>query len=560
MSGNSAPNVNSPVQPMPAGGATWVENWFRPTVVAAMLTCIVVAFVELAGRVVPGWRGPHYIVFAFLVAWVGIQSERLLQHRGPDYARWRYRVVEVVIVLIAFKLIRYLPLGWDVLEADVRLWAANPGAFLDSGFIYGGIAVLTLWLTAITITKSLYLMEVHPSEIPPDPTSPDYDWWISDYGRRVDRKAVLKGIIGSYFQGGILLLILTGLARLSVPVLFKHTPPPLSGSVINALIYFALGLALISQAHFGVLQFSWRVQRLRVSPLLGTRWAWQTVACLALIVVVALVLPTGYSVGLPQAIIWVVTATANILFGAVSLLLYLLMLLLGWLATLLGFQQVQESASKPSLPQMPSVPQGGTGAVSTLTWLELLRSVVFWGIFLAILGYSIYHFFRERPGLFPGLEGGLLARLIAWWRELWRRGLRVSARARQTIIQRLSRRLGERGPLQPWRIIRLSRLSPRQRVRYFYLSVLRRAARAGHVRRLHQTPYEYQALLSEQVPEATQDMETLTQTFVVARYSQHPVSDRESNVVKEIWRRVRAILARKRARLKAQEESGELAG
>jgi len=547
-----------------AGGAAWIENWFRPTVTAAMLTCLVVAFVELVSRIVPGWRGPHYVAFAFLVSWEGIQSERLLRRRRPGYSgHFRYRAVEAVIILVLFKLIRYVPLGWDVLWADVRQWGADASTFLDTGFIVGGICILDLWMTAIAITKNLYLLEVHPSEIPPDPTSPNYDRWSSAYGQRVDRQAVLRDIVHHYFWGGVVLLLLAGLTRFDVSFLDLHAPPPLSGLVVNAMFYFVLGLVLISQAHFSILQVSWRVERIDVSPRLGTRWAWQAVAFLALITVVALVLPTGYSVGLPQAIAFVANLIVGALYFIISSVFYLLALLLGLVLSALGLRAEPMAYPRPT-PQQPPLLPGDPGTPSNLPWLELLKSVLFWGVFLAIVGYSVYHFLRERRGLFPGFEGSLLARLLAWLRALWQRTRQWSAQVRQAVATRLGRRSEQQERFGPWRVIRLSRLSPRQRVRYFYLSVLRRAARTGHGRRPQQTPHEYSATLAGCVPETAPEVATLTRAFVEARYSQRSLSEQEANVIKRVWQRVRATLARRRRSHRSssntQEESHELAG
>ena len=546
MSGNdplaAPPDFKSTV----AGGAIWIEDWFRPTVTAAMLTCLVVAFAGLLSRLVEGWHGPHYVVFAFLVSWEGIQSERLLRRRGPAYfGRFRYRAVEAFLILVLFRLIRDLPLGANALWADVRRWWVDLGAFVDLEFYLGGVSILALWIIAIAITKKLYELEVHPSEIPPDPTSPAYDRWISSHSQRVDRQAVLQDIVHWYFVCGVVLLLLTGLARIDIPFLYPHVPPPLSGLVINALVYFILGLGLISQAHFSILRASWRFGRIDVSPHLGTRWAWLAVGFLALIMIVALALPTGYSVGLPQAVSLVVTIAVGILSFVFSTLFYLISLLVGLLLSALGAKEGAAVPQEPLSVPTPSV-SSALGTASNVTWLELLKSILFWGIFLAIVAYSVYHFLRERQGLFPALEGSLLGRLFAWVRGLWRRTRYWSTRARETIVRRLARRPDLQASAGLLRIMRLSRLSPRQRVRYFYLSVLRRAARIEHGRLPQQTPYEYSATLAERIPEAASDMVTLTQAFVDARYSQRSLNEQEANVVKRVWQRARAVLARKR--------------
>jgi hypothetical protein len=519
-----------------------------------MLTCLVMAFVGLVSRIMPGWHGSHYVAFAFLASWAGIQAERLLRRRGPAYSgHFRYRAVEAVVILVLFKLMGYVPLGWDALWVDIRRWGTDATIFLDEGFIIGGMGILCLWVAAIAITKNLYLLEVHPSEIPPDPGSPNYDRWTSAPGQRVDRQEVLHDVARLYFWGGAALLVFTGLTRFDIPILYHYTPPPLSGLVVNVMIYFALGLALISQAHFSIMQVSWRIRRIDVSPRLGTRWAWLAVSFLALIMALALILPTGYSVGLPQAIAFMVMAMIRVISFIGTWLLYLIALLLGSLLNALGLREEPMASQRPPPAQLPSLLPGSQGDVSAFPLPELLKSVLFWGILLAIVGYSVYHFLRERRGLLPSLEGGLLGRLIAWLRALWQGTQSWPTRARKAIASRLSRKPDLEEPAGRWRVIRLSRLSPRQRVRYFYLSVLRRAARVGHAREPQQTPYEYGPALAKCLPEMASEVTTLTQAFVEARYSQRVQDEQEANVIKKIWQRVRATLTRRR-----HSEQGEM--
>jgi hypothetical protein len=265
--------------------------------------------------------------------------------------------------------------------------------------------------------------------------------------------------------------------------------------------------------------------------------------------VLALALPTGYSMGLPQAISSTVMAFVGVLQFIVSALIYLAALLLSFFLNILGLQ-AKPTALQRSRPQLPSVRPSDPSAIISIPWFELLKSMLFWGILLAILSYSVYQFLREREGLLPRLEAGLLHRLIVWLRGLFQHSRHWSAKVRGAIARRLSRRPGPSLTFGPWRVIRLAQLSPGQRVRYFFLSVLRRAARVGYGRGLQQTPYEYSATLAERIPETGADVVRLTQAFVEARYSQRPMDEQEVSVIQQIWKRTRAALARKRSILR----------
>jgi hypothetical protein len=94
----------------------------------------------------------------------------------------------------------------------------------------------------------------------------------------------------------------------------------------------------------------------------------------------------------------------------------------------------------------------------------------------------------------------------------------------------------------PWRFIRVGGLPPREQVRYFYLSVVRRAAGQGVQRQPSQTPGEFVRDLETQWPEAELDVEALTQAFVIARYDATEITTDEAREAKSIWQRVKQAL------------------
>ncbi len=92
-------------------------------------------------------------------------------------------------------------------------------------------------------------------------------------------------------------------------------------------------------------------------------------------------------------------------------------------------------------------------------------------------------------------------------------------------------------------------MPPRELIRYFYLSTVKRAAQAGQARKSGQTPHEYQATLDERFPDLEPDLTGLTDAFVQARYSPHEVQKEDADAVKPLWQRIKALLRRRRAQL-----------
>jgi hypothetical protein len=163
----------------------------------------------------------------------------------------------------------------------------------------------------------------------------------------------------------------------------------------------------------------------------------------------------------------------------------------------------------------------------------------------------LLRFVRDRMGTLEGAEGAegrWWQRILLWVRALWRAWRKLG----QEVQQRLVRRQQERRAEQPGTRRRLSffslrRLAPRELVRYFYLSTVRRAAQAGQPRQQGQTPYEYETALGAKFAELEPDLHGLTEAFVEARYSRRPVEPDEVKAVKPLWQRIKAALRRRRA-------------
>ena len=522
----------------------WVENLFRPTVIASMMASVVISAVALVHRVDSTWGGAYLVCFAFLIVWEAIQSERVLKHSEPGrFSRLRFRFTEWVLIMLFLKFATYTELGLGQLLVDVPGWFRNLATFFDGGYILATMLLFFLWQLGIFIAQDLYILEVHPSELRPSPTSSQFYLWLTRPRSAINRGAALRRIMVSFFWGGLILVMCTGLARYDIPYLFPDRPPPVSGLVLNVMAYFLLGLVLINQAYYSVLQARWQLEEVGIAPNIGTRWAILAAAFLIVVITVALLLPTGYSIGLPQAIALAVNAVVTGLIYAVVLVLSVLIFLINLITSpFLRGQKPLLEAPGGGLP-MPSqkAPEGGPG----LPIWGMLRDLLLWALLLGIVAYSFYNFLGDRRYLLRGLfAGGPLAWLRRLLAGLFGVTWRAAGRARRQVREQFERLFGAGGRRPPWRYISLSSLSPRQLILYFYLSVVRRAGERGIARRPWQTPYEYSARLQAELPERESDVAELTEAFVAARYSPRPVAPEEANLVKRSWQRVRSALRR----------------
>lgn len=521
----------------------------RSLIIAGMMACVVMSLVGLVQRIVPYWPGGYLALLAFVVCLEGIVTERLVkEHSLGVGAKTEFRVAEWVIIMIIVRLVLSLLGGWSSLAYDASRWLANPTAIFDAAYITTGIVLLLVWQTSISLVNDLLLLETSPADDPAPPiTSAEYWIWIGRPKNRVDTQAAMGRLSRTFSWGGVLLLLFAGLARLDIELVTRLAHPSTPGIVLNALVYFLLGLAFLGQARYATLRSQWRGEGIDIAPQVGRRWAVLGITFVSAVAVAVTVLPTGYSADLLQALYVGATGIINpvihFLMWILSAILFVVTLILQLFS---GDDVVPQPPAAPS--PRPPPPETLPPAVEGLAWLELLRTLLFWGVLAWIVGYSFYRYFQQRSDLWATLKQ---IRLLRWLVDLWRTLLRGSRHAAKRAREGLSAALKWvrprlAAPDRPWRFVSLRSLTKRQLVRYFYLSTLRRAAEVGWRRKPSQTPYEYQGTLEEKALESEEDVAVLTQAFVEARYDVRDFSAEEASVVKRVWQRMKALLRQAR--------------
>jgi hypothetical protein len=230
------------------------------------------------------------------------------------------------------------------------------------------------------------------------------------------------------------------------------------------------------------------------------------------------------------------------------LVMQVLFFFISLLASLFGFTPPEQ----PDQPvQFDPPPPPPTNAPSTADPLwEILKSILFWAVFLGVIVYALRQVLLQRQDWAAKLRQlpGLLALLQGWrWLFARLRGInRVVAERIAAGVRQL--RAGRARPGAPagGGYVSLRRMTPRQKVVFYYLAMLRRGGQRGLPRQAAQTPYEYERRLEDGVPEAGEDVAAMTRAFVEARYSRHDVTPERAGAARRHWERIRDALRRLR--------------
>jgi hypothetical protein len=492
--------------------ATTGETIFRVAAVTAMVVLIVVPIVVMGEALAPAWHGAWLAPFCLIVAveawWSRTHTRGLL----ASSARVRYREIEAAVIVVAFQLIR---------GAAAGQW--NPRASLlafDPELLVAGALVALTWYMA-TDTASDFL-DLHdppvrgPYEAAPPPP--------------LDRLAA------RFVGGGALLLLLVGIDYVVSVRTDRPTGTLTAIATLDAIAYVALGVALLGQARYTGLRGRWRREGAAIAGRLASRWTRDAGLLIAVAAVVALILPVGYTVGLLD----LARYALGLLVALVSLLGYLLVLPIAFL-----FKNVSGGSTQmPFQPLAPPPPPTATASGGGPDWGEILKSLLFWGLVLAMVIALLRAYLHSQPAV-----RRFLAALapVALLRRLWA-ALRGRLRgAADSVTERLPRPARRERGSHPVlarlpRFIRPGALPPREQVLYYFRSTLHRATRRGLPRRAGQTPQEYAAALAPRVPGATDDLTGLTHAFTEARYSQHDVGPPQATAARGQWERLKDAL------------------
>lgn len=501
----------------------------------ALICLMMVSFalgVVFAGmRLSPGWKGFYLVGLALFLSVEAIYSRK----RTADLDQGEkitFRIAEWIAFAVLIKIIHYLVHGPAQLVADIPQWQSK---FLESFFT--GEYLLTLLISLLIWWSS----SAHSAELEKLYEREDEAYW-EDLGKVQNILRDARNRMSSrIFVLGALLVILAAFARFDTAIILPNTSElthDLFLPVVNVLAYFIFGTALLTQTQFTLLRARWIYQHLPVSGNLARNWMKYGVAFFVILAGIVLFLPTKYSLGLFETL----QVALGYLGQVISFFFMLITLPIMLCATLFP-------GSEKQTPESPGGAIGGFPAAQASTplpWWEFFKSLAFWVVFLGVIFFALRYYLMQNAALLNAIQHFPLFRWLSnRWRHLaaW---MRCTGKQVNAIIKTGLKQLRPQKTILPGaslrRIINVSRLSARDKVIHYYLSLIQMAGERGIRRAPSQTPEQYKRLVNQAIPEVEEELHGLTETFLEARYSQHPVQ--ESNAVQagSLWERIKLIL------------------
>ncbi|MCC7352970.1 MAG: DUF4129 domain-containing protein [Anaerolineae bacterium] len=523
---------------------SWYRSLFRRTLIAILGASFGMGILAVARAMAPDWAAGYVPFVLFFVAWEAVYTTDQLA--GPDW-RWRrtlsFRLAELLVMIL---IIRFITLGVQGRVPDLGRWFRNPGAFFDGEFVGVSIIAFVTWILAAVSARDFAELALRPEELAERPRSSREMTWADAPARPPQRTEILAGFSERWLWIGFFLVILAALSRFVAGGLLRGVISlanmGLPGDMVLALVaYFLGGLLLLSQGRLAVLRGRWLMQQTQGVATVSARWPRYALAVVLGVAILAVLLPLGSTWQLGH---WLEAA----IYFLLQIFLYIFAFLIGIFGAFLSLfgGGTDEESSQQTAPAAfpPPVPSENRSLLP-----DWFGSLVFWVVVVAIVNYALTSYLSGRVIYLTRIVAAVRDWLAVAWLWLRRRTNATMSQAR-AILARLTRtEITPPSPIAPWRFLRLGALSPRERVRFFYLAALRRAAEQGVKRPPAATPLEHVPALDASWPEAETELEYLTAEFVKARYTAEPIEATEAGGVQKIWERVKTVWrARKQAK------------
>ncbi|MGD2155492.1 MAG: hypothetical protein PVG32_01365, partial [Anaerolineales bacterium] len=456
--------------------------------VSLMMGSAALVLIQLVQRISPEWQATYLPGVVVFVALERLYTYRYQQGISPFSKQWVVsQIAQWVIMAIIIKLVISISHGVESIIPELLSWVDDFSTnFFDWEFIAAICIVIFIWWICGRWADLL-------SEILVPGSSKSYEFI---YYRQKEKPNPRHLLIGSIMTTGAGLVALTGLLRSDLRAILGDqygTPvnelPYLAGGGVNVLLYFVFGFALISMSKYAALSAEWNTRRITYNKNIPIKWALFSILFLVTISILVSFLPTNYSLDLMSSLSYLVGIVINFiifLFGVVIFLSIYVFSLFGFL--------IRESPGDFQPPTIPKFsPESTVVSGSPVPWLDVLKSLIFWTILLGIVYLSVKQYLKQHRDVVQLIRKiPIFKFIIDSWH--WLLGLfrGINRQVNQFVdknIQRLIQREALQTTLRTPKFLSFRGLSPREKVIFLFLAMIRRAKEGGVPRRASQTPY-----------------------------------------------------------------------
>jgi hypothetical protein len=524
----------------------------RPFLITSIVVALFFGPLLVLSLIWPEQPWKLLLPFFVIVAIESALTSRWLNKPGRSLSAIKIHGAELIIFVVLLRFYTWLITSSFPDRSDFYEILRHPEAILDPFFVLASFLTLLILLRTSGLTDLFSRLSLDRSELARRKRSSRSDSLGDEYAPPlVDRQSLLQRYYREWAVGGAILILCAGISTFDLVQMESsdsgiHSLRSLSkiglqpGMLIALLVYFLGGFLLASEGRLAMLSARWTYEGVEIEKRIFDSWRRYSLILLFLIAFSAMFIPISSTVdvsGVFQAIGWIALLLISLFVFVLSALYYLLSL--GFLRPTSGepISPLDLDDIVPDIPQLNSPPSN---------IIEILLGSAVWIIILAAIVLAVIYLVRNRDiRLRRGSFAHWWRRFKGWLRNQWRRLFKQIQLVGDEILSTLTavNRPTVTTPFV-WPLIRLRSLSPRDRIRYYYLSTVKRARDRGVERLEGETPSEYLSDLKENWPGVSKEAGELTEAFIKARYSGQSIAEADVETVKPYWKRLRDTIRR----------------
>ena len=511
--------------------------------VSGMLSCLAFITNQFIGILYDDWAVAGLPVLTFLIAFESLlvlylQTRVARSKPNPFLAT----AAEWILILLVSKLFLILQPDAGNIWQTVLSWQND---FFQEVFdVQFGLLIFFIfivWGLTRFFSEPLYQLEEDQELMEQEKLGVTFN----------DRQEARRNLMGLVFFLGFIMLGMTVVLKGDIQ-LIPFIKTPTRTFLIILMIYFALAFVFMALNQYAILKARWYFNDIQVNTDLSKRWLLYTVIFIMIVILLTVFLPTDFSLGfLP--IVQMIFNVIIYIFGIIQFLfLFPVSFILSIFTSLLGTQE-SEQTLQPTLPEFTPETTQMTGP---LPWWDLVKSILFWVIFIALIVLAIRSTIRNHQGLKAFFDQ---IQVKAWWKNFWKwvkRGFKkvgqVTTQTVQKGIRSVRQFFADREVKLPKLTDLIKRLPPRQAMILTYLDWVRWNKKNGLPRQSTQTPLEYATTLNRKWPGLAGSLTQFTANFITARYSRQDFNANQLAEAQDILRAMKNFILAQQVKIESE--------
>lgn len=501
--------------------------------VSGMLSCLAFVTGHFIGIFFPEWTVSGLPVLIFFITLASLiflyVRTRIHPHGSNPFAS---TAAEWVLTLLIGKIFLMLQPGAGSFWQELLSWQNGfLLEFFDVQYLLLAFFLFVIWGLTRIISSPLFQLEEDQALMEQEKLGVTFN----------DRQEARRSLMGLVFFIGFIMVGMVVIIKgnfQSIPV----TEIPTRAFVIALLTYFSLGFIFLSLNYYAILKARWYFNDIQVNTDIAKRWLLFTMIFILVVNLLTIFLPTDFAFGfLP---------VAQTLFKAIvyifGILQFLIMVPITFFLSLFGSLLGNQESEQISQPEMPEFAPEITQPTTALPWWDMIRSILFWLIFVGVVILAIRYYINNHPGL---KDFFTRLRIKAWLAELWKwlkRGLRkVGEAAQETVrkaVQQARNYFSDREVKLPSLKDIIRHLPPRQALILTYLDWVHWNDKYGLKRRKSQTPIEYAEAIHQRWPELDAYLIAFTDDFIAARYTHAAINKEQLEEAQSLLAKMKAVI------------------